>query len=100
MTSLEGILLVKNFHDNRPRPASYGQKRPVRILAVIRGAAGHSSEVKPMRPVVDRAILQLVRSTAFTGADFPIQADGVCRLNPELAWRVVQLADDGARGHV
>ena len=45
-----------------------------------------------MRPVVDRAVLQLISQTTFTGADFAIQTDGVCRLNPELARRVAQLA--------
>ena len=48
--------------------------------------------MEPMRPVVDRAVLALVRTTAFTGADFSIQSDGVCRLNPELARRVAQSA--------
>jgi CRISP-associated protein Cas1 len=48
--------------------------------------------MEPMRPVVDRAGLALVRTTTFTGADFSIQSDGVCRLNPELARRVAQSA--------
>lgn len=48
--------------------------------------------MEPMRPVVDRAVLQLVQENTFTGADFSIQQDGVCRLNPELARRVAQLA--------
>jgi CRISP-associated protein Cas1 len=48
--------------------------------------------MEPMRPVVDRAVLQLIKEVTFTGADFAIQTDGVCRLNPELARRVVQLA--------
>jgi CRISPR-associated protein Cas1 len=48
--------------------------------------------MEPMRPVVDRAVLQLIGETTFTGADFAIQNDGVCRLNPELARRVAQLA--------
>jgi CRISPR-associated protein Cas1 len=48
--------------------------------------------MEPMRPVVDRAILHLLAATAFTAADFSIQADGVCRLNPELARRVAQIA--------
>jgi CRISP-associated protein Cas1 len=50
--------------------------------------------MEPMRPVVDRAVLQLINETTFTGADFTIQNDGVCRLNPELARRVAQLAMD------
>jgi CRISP-associated protein Cas1 len=48
--------------------------------------------MEPMRPVVDRAVLQLIDTNTFTGADFSIQHDGVCRMNPELARRVAQLA--------
>jgi CRISPR-associated protein Cas1 len=47
--------------------------------------------MEPMRPVVDRAVLQLIDTVTFTGADFSIQHDGVCRMNPELARRVAQL---------
>ena len=50
--------------------------------------------MEPMRPVADRAILQLIGSTTFTGADFSIQPDGVCRLNPELARRVSLLVTE------
>jgi CRISPR-associated protein Cas1 len=48
--------------------------------------------MEPMRPVVDRAVLQLIDSMTFTGADFAIQENGVCRMNPELARMVAQLA--------
>lgn len=48
--------------------------------------------MEPMRPVVDRAILHLIDTVTFTAQDFSIQHDGVCRLNPELARRVAQLA--------
>jgi CRISPR-associated protein Cas1 len=48
--------------------------------------------MEPMRPVVDRAVLQLIDTVTFTGADFSIQHDGVCRMNPELARRVAQLS--------
>ena len=34
----------------------------------------------------------LVDTVMFTGADFSIQHDGVCPMNPELARRVAQLA--------
>lgn len=44
--------------------------------------------MEPLRPVVDRAVLKLVREETFSGADFVLQSDGVCRLNPELARRV------------
>lgn len=47
--------------------------------------------MEPMRPVVDRAVLQLVETTTFAGGDFSIQPDGICRLNPQLARRVAQL---------
>jgi CRISPR-associated protein Cas1 len=50
--------------------------------------------MEPMRPVVDRAVLDLINETTFTCADFSIQPDGVCRLNPELARRVTQLASE------
>jgi len=48
--------------------------------------------MEPMRPVVDRAVPQLINSVTFTGADFSIQYDGVCRMNPELARKMAQLA--------
>jgi len=48
--------------------------------------------MEPMRPIVDRAVLQLIGATTFTGTDFSIQPDGVCRLNPELARRIAQSA--------
>jgi len=47
--------------------------------------------MEPLRPVVDRAILSFVQSETFAGQDFTIQGNGVCRLNPELARRVVQV---------
>ncbi len=46
--------------------------------------------MEPLRPIVDRAVLKLVQEERFSGADFVLQADGVCRLNPELARRVTQ----------
>lgn len=48
--------------------------------------------MEPKRPVVDRAILQLITEETFSGADFQLQSDGVVRLNPELA-RVLLLFD-------
>ena len=47
--------------------------------------------MEPLRPEVDRAILQLVHTETFAANDFQLQADGVCRLNPQLARRVVQV---------
>ena len=48
--------------------------------------------MEPMRPVVGRAVVHLIDAVTFTRADFSIQHDGVCRMNPELARRVAQLA--------
>jgi len=48
--------------------------------------------MEPSRPVVDRAILSLIADETFSGADFQLQSDGVCRLNPELARAVAQRA--------
>ena len=47
--------------------------------------------IEPERPVVDAAILTLVRERTFSAADFPIRSDGVCRLSPQLARAVAQL---------
>jgi CRISPR-associated protein Cas1 len=41
--------------------------------------------MEPLRPVVDRVVLDLVRAQTFEPADFMIRTDGVCRLNPQLA---------------
>ena len=41
--------------------------------------------MEPLRPIVDRKVLELVQSHTFHPADFTIQNDGVCRLNPEMA---------------
>jgi CRISPR-associated protein Cas1 len=46
--------------------------------------------MEPMRPVVDRAIVKPLKATTLSDADFLIQPDGVCRLNPELARRVAK----------
>lgn len=48
--------------------------------------------MEPLRPVVDRAVLQLLGEETFSGADFQLQSDGVCRLNPELARHIASYA--------
>ena len=40
--------------------------------------------MEPMRPVVDRVILELIAEETFSGADFDLQSDGVVRVNAEL----------------
>lgn len=47
--------------------------------------------MEPLRPIVDRSILDFVRSNTFEPNDFVIRADGVCRLHPDLASLVVTL---------
>jgi CRISPR-associated endonuclease Cas1 len=46
--------------------------------------------MEPLRPVVDRQVLELVRSRTFTASDFVMTARGVCRLHPQLA-KVISL---------
>jgi CRISP-associated protein Cas1 len=45
--------------------------------------------MEPERPQIDRVVLEFVRAHALHPADFTIRADGVCRLNPEMARRLV-----------
>lgn len=48
--------------------------------------------MEPLRPVLDAAILRFALAETFTGADFMLRPDGVCRLNQQLARRVAQIA--------
>jgi CRISPR-associated endonuclease Cas1 len=45
--------------------------------------------MEPERPKVDRAVLEFVKENKLHGTDFMIRSDGVCRLNPEMARRLV-----------
>lgn len=47
--------------------------------------------MEPMRPIVDRKVLEFVQTNTFHPADFTIRSDGVCRLNPEMARSVVSM---------
>jgi CRISP-associated protein Cas1 len=47
--------------------------------------------MEPLRPIVDRTVLNFVQSHTFHPADFVIRSDGVCRLNPEMARQVVSV---------
>lgn len=47
--------------------------------------------MEPGRAQVDRKILDLIKVQEFDPADFVVRSDGVCRLNPEMAKRIVQL---------
>src|SRR5688500_16661477 len=41
--------------------------------------------MEPLRPLVDRLVLDFVQSHTFTPSDFVLRDDGVCRLHPQLA---------------
>jgi CRISPR-associated protein Cas1 len=45
--------------------------------------------MEPLRPVVDRTVLELINAKTLLGADFQLQSDGVVRVNPDLARLVV-----------
>ncbi len=45
--------------------------------------------LEPIRPVVDRVILDLVRSNSFSPMDFVITTDGTVRLHPQLGRALV-----------
>jgi CRISPR-associated endonuclease Cas1 len=53
--------------------------------------------MEPLRPIVDRTIVEFALAHTFSPVDFIIKTDGVCRLNPELARHVVALTLDVLR---
>jgi CRISPR-associated endonuclease Cas1 len=46
--------------------------------------------MEPLRPLVDRVVIDFVTSNTFEKVDFEIAKNGVCRLNPELARNLVR----------
>jgi CRISPR/Cas system-associated endonuclease Cas1 len=46
--------------------------------------------MEPLRPIVDRKVLEFVQSRTFYPTDFTLANNGICRLNPELARNVVR----------
>lgn len=51
--------------------------------------------MEPLRPAVDRKVLEFIQAHTFHPADFTIRSDGVCRLNPEMTVHLVRLVGDG-----
>jgi hypothetical protein len=43
--------------------------------------------MEPLRPIVDRKVIEFVLRT-----DFTIRGDGVCRLSPEMAAHIARIA--------
>jgi CRISPR/Cas system-associated endonuclease Cas1 len=46
--------------------------------------------MEPLRPVVDRKILEFALAHTFTPGDFTINSKGGCRLNPQMAKAVAR----------
>jgi CRISPR-associated endonuclease Cas1 len=46
--------------------------------------------MEPLRPVVDRVVLELVLKETLTPEDFTITNEGYCRLNLQLVRKIVQ----------
>jgi CRISP-associated protein Cas1 len=63
---------------------SYSDRRPPLVLDLM----------EPLRPIVDRVVLQFVQSHTFQPADFTIRSDGACRLNPEMARQEARMIFD------
>jgi len=49
--------------------------------------------MEPLRPLVDRKLLEFVQRQTFAAGDFTLASNGVCRLNPQLARNVVREID-------
>ena len=56
--------------------------------------------MEPLRPVVDRRILQFALAQTFTPGDFSINKWGGCRLNPQMAKAVVSGISEMKADHV
>jgi CRISP-associated protein Cas1 len=82
-----------NFHEIRIEAISEGYDPTIGIMH--EGSDGSSKFIfdlmEPERAQVDRKVLDFVRSNVFDPADFVIRDDGVCRLNPEMAWMAVAM---------
>jgi CRISP-associated protein Cas1 len=53
--------------------------------------------MEPLRPRVDRRVLDFICSHTFAPSDFVLDTDGVCRLHPQLAKEMARLTlSDGA----
>jgi CRISPR-associated endonuclease Cas1 len=53
--------------------------------------------MEPLRPVVDRSVLQSVQDRALEPGDFTMWPDGICRLNPGLAACLVRSQQDALK---
>jgi len=58
------------------------QRRNVEKNASV---TAHLDDHEPLRPIVDRSVLEFALSHTFTPGDFTITSKGGCRLNPQMA---------------
>lgn len=62
-------------------------------------------QMEPIRPLADRAVLKLIKEETFSGVDFELQSDGVCRLTTGITMaissfqRIIPLHILGYNGH-
>jgi CRISP-associated protein Cas1 len=55
--------------------------------------------MEPLRPQVDRLVLDFVHSHTLSPSDFVLGTNGICRLHPQLAKQVAELTVDDAAMH-
>jgi CRISPR-associated protein Cas1 len=48
--------------------------------------------IEPLRPKLDRRLIEFIRANTFVKDDFTISMQGVCKLNPQLARRIVSVS--------
>ena len=56
--------------------------------------------MEPLRPAVERGVLDFVLRHVFQPGDFTLTSSGVCRLNPQLARSVVRIAEPVAESEL
>lgn len=47
--------------------------------------------IEPLRPKLDRRLVEFIRSSTFSKGDFTISMQGACKLNPQSARRIVSV---------
>jgi len=50
--------------------------------------------MEPLRAIIDRKIIEFIKSNALSSYDFIIGKTGICRLHPQLARHIVSLVQD------
>jgi CRISPR-associated endonuclease Cas1 len=64
-------------------------------IGILHGNAANSIPLvydlmEPLRPIIDRAVLDFALSHTFSRGDFTINKWGGCRLNPQMAKVIVE----------